>query len=496
MAMENRRPFDIAIIGAGIGGLSVGIILSLLHFRVAIIEKNALPGGLMRGYRRGGWDCPVGVHYFGSFGEGEPVRRICDYLGVTGAMQVKRMGRGGAIDRYLFDDFTFDLPEGVDPFAQALTDCFPDERRAIATLVGNLRAMADLQNSFAFFSSSPLSINPELFASLGAYLSELRASKRLRGVLGVAARWMGMSDAECPVFYHHLALVSYLLSAWRLRGSGEEMADGFVQRFAALGGTLVCGDPATAILTAPGAIRGVRLASGRVLKASQIVAAIHPKKAIELLPEGAVKPRHVRRLNELAETEGLFSLCAAVDAQAHPALPHNLFRVRTDQEGAVVDGVFYQLRRGRKGKNLLVAMTRSPYAEWRRWEQTTSGRRGPDYDREKALHADRLLSDAKQIFGSLTGAKIIDAYTPLTLRDWVNSPEGSPYGILRSMRQLPLVSVIHRLPPRGLWFAGQSALSPGVLGTLLGSLQTVRQLIGSERFACEVFARLMKESEK
>ena len=240
--MESERPYDALIIGAGIGGLSAGIILSLLRLRVAVIEKNPLPGGLMRGYRREGMDCPVGVHYFGSFGEGEPLRRICDYLGVTERMAVERMGRGGPIDRYLFDDFTFDLPEGLDAFAASLRQAFPEDRQPIAQIVDNLRAIADVQNSFAFFSPTPPLLDANLYAPLDAYLAGMNCSPGLRSVLGVAARWMGMSESECPVFYHHFALASYLLSSWRLRGSGSDLAEAFVSRFEELGGTLICGD--------------------------------------------------------------------------------------------------------------------------------------------------------------------------------------------------------------------------------------------------------------
>jgi all-trans-retinol 13,14-reductase len=485
-------PLDVLIIGSGIGGLSVGIILSLLRFRVAIIEKNPLPGGLMRGYRREGLDCPVGVHYFGSFGEGEPLRRMCDYLGVTEGMAVERMGQGGPIDRYLFDDFRFDLPEGLDNFAASLEQTFPDERQPIATIIENLRAMADVQNSFAFLSQAPPLLNSELFTSLGAYLTGMNCSPGLRSVLGVAARWMGMPESECPVFYHHFALISYLLSSWRLKGSGSDLVGAFVSRFEELGGALICGDPATAIL-APGAVmEGVRLASGRVLAAPRIVAAIHPKALLEMLPEGSVKPRHARRIRELTETEGLFAVNAAVDARTHPALPHNVFRLHADREGWIVDGVFYQLRSGREGKNLLMIIAKSPYSEWARWEDTTTGRRGAGYLEEKAGRADRLLRGAERIFGSLAGAKVLDAYTPLSLRDWVNSTDGSPYGIMRSTRQLPAASTLHRLSLAGLYFAGQNALAPGVLGTLLGSFQTVRQMIGCDRFAAEVFERLLK----
>ncbi len=494
--MESKRPYDALIIGAGIGGLSVGIILSLLGLRVAVIEKNPLAGGLMRGYRREGMECPVGVHYFGSFGEGEPLRRICDFLGVTGRMTVERMGRSGPIDRYLFDDFTFDLPEGIDAFAAALGRAFPDDRQPIAQIVDNLRATAEAQNSFAFLSPAPPLLDRNLYAPLDSYLAGMNCSGGLRSVLAVAARWMGMSESECPAFYHHFALASYLLSAWRLRGTGADLAEAFVSRFAELGGTLICGDAVTAIIAPDAGIWGVRLASGRVLHGSRLVAAIHPKKVISLLPEGAVKPRHARLVGQLAETEGLFALSAAVDAAIHPALPHNLFRLHTDREGRLSGGVFYQLRDGREGKNLLVVITKSSYAEWSRWEDTTTGSRGAAYGEAKAARAEGILRDAEGVFGSLAGAKVLDAYTPLSLRDWTGSANGSPYGIMRSMRQLPAAAALARLAPAGLYFAGQNALSPGVLGTLLGSLQAARQLIGPDRFASEVFERLMGDQGK
>jgi len=473
----------------------VGILLSLLNYRVVIVERNSLPGGLMRSYRRDGLDCPVGIHYFGSFGEGEPLRRMCDYLGVAENMAVEEMGREGPIDRYIFDDFTFDLPAGFDVFAASLERAFPGDRRPIAAIVENLRTFSNFQKAFTFFSPAPLAVDPAFFAPLGAYLSEMNCSAGLRSVLGVSARWVGMTEDECPVLYHHLALSSYLLSSWRLKGSGADLAGAFVSRFAALGGTLLCGDPVTAILAPKGAIEGVRLASGSVCSAPRVVAAIHPKKVIAMLPEGMVLPRRTRRVAELCETESLFAVNASVDAAAHPALPYNIFRLQADREGSLRGGIFHQLLRGREGRNLLVVMTKSTYAEWRRWEQTATGRRGAAYEEEKASRAGKLLRDAEAIFGSLAGAKIVDAYSPLTLRDRVDSPEGSPYGILRSLRQLPVAATLHRLAPAGLWFAGQNALSPGVLGTVLGSFHAVRQMIGADRFA-SIHEELARGHEK
>ena len=105
---------NIVIIGSGIGGLSAGILLSLLNFQVTIVEKNPLPGGLMRSYRRAGIDCPVGVHYVGALGEDEPLGKMFRVLGIPVDELFARMGQDGIIDRYIFDDLVFDLPVGID----------------------------------------------------------------------------------------------------------------------------------------------------------------------------------------------------------------------------------------------------------------------------------------------------------------------------------------------------------------------------------------------
>ncbi|MEW6334245.1 MAG: NAD(P)-binding protein [Thermodesulfobacteriota bacterium] len=489
-SLPTEAPLDALIIGSGLGGLSVGIILSRLRLRVAVVEKNPLPGGLMRSYRRGGLDCPVGIHYFGSFGQGEPLRRMCDYLGVSEKIPAERMGQAGPIDRYLFDDFSFDLPEGFDRFAESLKEACPEDRQPIAVILKNIRALAKIQHSFAFFSPSPPAVDKDLFAPMADYLAGAGCSPRLRSVMGVASRWMGMPADECPVLYHHLALASYMLSSWRLRAGGPDLAEAFVSQFEAQGGLLICGDPANGILLSGDRVVGVTLASGRVLKTERIVAAIHPKGVLPMLPDGAVLPRVVRRIRRLDDTEGLFVVNVAVDAGAHPPLPHNISRLQADRSGRLTGGEFYQLLPGRGGRNLLMIITQSPFSEWAPWQDTTTGSRGAAYGEEKARRAHRLLEGAAAVFGPLSGAAILDAYTPLTIRDWVGSPGGSPYGIMRSARQMQAATVHHHMHLKGLYFAGQNALSPGVLGTLLGSFQTVRQMIGYDRFSREVFEPL------
>ena len=94
----------------------------------------------------------------------------------------------------------------------------------------------------------------------------------------------------------------------------------------------------------------------------------------------------------------------------------------------------------------------------------------------------QLINEAQETLGSFKGLKVLDSYTPLTLRDWVNSPEGSAYGVLRSSSQLLATALLNRTSVKGLFLAGQNVVAPGVIGTIIGSFRTVKTIIGSEQF--------------
>jgi phytoene dehydrogenase-like protein len=265
------------------------------------------------------------------------------------------------------------------------------------------------------------------------------------------------------------------------------MADVFTRRFQELGGKLILNDGCEKIILDGGKIAGVRLKSGINLGADTVVASVHPKILLDMLEPDALKSSYRQRILNLKETEGVIAVQISVDASAHSEIDHNIYRLYTDEKGLLKDGIFYQLRQGNdKGANLVSIITRSLYSEWSKWENTLSGRRGKDYEEKKLSIGQDLLQKANEVFGSLKNARILDVYTPLTLRDYMNCPEGSCYGVLRSSGQLLKVASLSKLPISGLFLAGQNAMAPGVLGTILGSFNAVRQIIGAPRFAKEI----------
>jgi all-trans-retinol 13,14-reductase len=178
---------------------------------------------------------------------------------------------------------------------------------------------------------------------------------------------------------------------------------------------------------------------------------------------------------------------ALVPADRHAAIPHNEFLIQVEPSGDIRDLIYRQLRpSGRPRQLLLTLLTSGHDSQWQRWQHTRTGRRGDEYIRAKTDLAHELIGRIEKISGNLAGLEVLDVSTPLTTRDWVDSPNGSAYGVMHSTRQLLSAALLNRTSVKGLYLAGQSVLAPGILGTILGSFATVQFIVGPTRFKREV----------
>lgn len=380
------------------------------------------------------------------------------------------------------------MPTGIAAYEAGLNAAFPTQEAQVAALMALVRRSADQLDRLAFlYADQPMEYWIDQTEPLGAIFDRLGCSPGLRAVFGLPSVLIGVPPAVCPQFYHTMTLASYLLSAWRLEGHGVTLAEVCCQRLTSLGGRLRTGETVAGIRSADGQVRGVVLDSGETLDADIVIGAIHPKAMMGLLEPGAVKATYRRRIMGLKDTLGMMAVHALVPADRHPVISPNLFVVQSDPHGDVRDLIYLQLRpSGAPGQNLLTLITSGHDELWQAWRQTRSGRRGPDYLKEKMGLALRLIGRIEMIMGPFHDLQLLDIFTPLTIRDWVNSPEGSAYGVMRSSEQLLSAALLNRTSLRGLFLAGQSVLAPGVLGTMLGSFTTVQFVVGAERFRREV----------
>ncbi|MBP9690735.1 FAD-dependent oxidoreductase [Candidatus Woesebacteria bacterium] len=73
----------IAIIGAGLTGLTAGYELQKKGHTVTIFEKEKIPGGLAIGFQKALWEWPLEKHYHHIFESDTAIRNLAEEIGVT-----------------------------------------------------------------------------------------------------------------------------------------------------------------------------------------------------------------------------------------------------------------------------------------------------------------------------------------------------------------------------------------------------------------------------
>ena len=115
---------NIIVIGAGIGGLSVGAFLAGRGYRVTIFEKNPVYGGYCQGFKRKGFLINPSVLRVGTKECADRIDGYCDQLGMKKQEWLKYS------DTYLFGA-NRRIELGTETLEQGLIKCFPEEESRI-----------------------------------------------------------------------------------------------------------------------------------------------------------------------------------------------------------------------------------------------------------------------------------------------------------------------------------------------------------------------------
>jgi phytoene dehydrogenase-like protein len=136
------KPFDVIVVGAGLGGLTAAALLSRAGRRTLVLERNAAIGGAASTYKVGDLMVEGSLHETSDPRDPiDPKNAILDRIGVLDALTWVPTGavyevRGGPVGR------PFVLPDGFDTARAALFDRFPSSRSGAAAILGDLERIA------------------------------------------------------------------------------------------------------------------------------------------------------------------------------------------------------------------------------------------------------------------------------------------------------------------------------------------------------------------
>ncbi|MBQ1652003.1 MAG: NAD(P)/FAD-dependent oxidoreductase, partial [Paludibacteraceae bacterium] len=204
--------YDVVIIGAGLGGLECGYILSKNGMKVCIVEREREIGGCIQSFKRGGSTFDTGFHYVGALDEGESLYRLFTYLNLMGLPWVRL---DDDFDHVHIDGSEYIFRSGHEAFLEEMSSRFPHQRENLKKYVATLKKVGDnIFGSLApkgddFFTTSMFGVSAK------AFIEETITDQRLRDVLCGTSLKLELAE-KLPLYTFAQINDSFLRGAYRL----------------------------------------------------------------------------------------------------------------------------------------------------------------------------------------------------------------------------------------------------------------------------------------
>lgn len=483
--------YDVVIAGGGLGGLECAYILAKHGMGVCVVEKERRVGGCLQMFKRGGMEFDTGFHYVGSMGEGEPLRRIFDYFNLSDTLPWVRMDEGG-FDEVVIGGEHYMFANGYERFAETLGERFPKERGNVERYAEMLRAVGEgIERSFDAREAEDV-YGRSLFArSAYEYLHETFGDERLIEVLSGTSLKMELDAERLPLYVFAQINSSFVRSAWRLRGGGQQLADHIAADIRAMGGVVLTGRGVTGVTEDAEGLTGVVLEDGERIEGDWFVSGVHPAVTMGWLSESRLVRRVYRnRLAGLRNTFGMFTVNCRLKPNTVRYRNRNIYVYGTGDVwnvgkrvwDGVPQGVMVSFPPPRDGGewaecvDILMPMRCEDAAVW---AGGVPMHRSAEYEEMKEVTARRCIEMAAREVPELeTGIERYYTSTPLTYEHYTGAPGGTAYGVAKDWRGLMYTLLTPRTPVRNLLLTGQSLNLHGVLGVSMTSFFTCQEILG------------------
>ncbi len=513
---------DVAIVGAGPGGLMAGAILARSGLKVAIFDQHYVAGGCATMFERGRsdarWRFDVGLHYIGDCGPTGKIPSLLRQVGVT--LEYAELDPDG-FDTIVLPGMRFRIPVGHEKYRQRLYEHFPKEKKGIDRYVQLLleidrttRKMESAGGKLGFGMAVDTLLHGRLLlryqnATIAQVLDDCTQDKALRAVLLGQSGDYGVPPSQASAMLHCGLANHYFHGAYYPKGGGQTIADSLADTIEAAGGTvhLRCGiakiriedGKAVGVLTEEvhGASHDVR--AKLVLSNADMKATLLKLVGPEQLPDS-----WVQKADQMQMGGALFLSCFGLqgtaaenglsasnfwqfddyDAEryyadaATGALPRGCYVTSGTAKDPTTPG---HAPDGMTGVEVMALSAGKPEA----WGVTPeslwndSYRKNPVYLARKQAVEDDLLRRLDGLCPGAAGRVVFkESATPLTHTRFTRATDGTGYGLAAIPAQFLRNRPGYRGPMAGLYFCGASTRAGhGIVGAMMSGEQAAKRIL-------------------
>ncbi len=486
------KKYDHIVVGSGISGLTMSLLLAMSGRKILLIEKSPRIGGSLSRFTRIGIPFETGFHFTGGLQEGGILSDILEFLGMRDAVEPIFLSSPSE-NQFIFESAgrTFEHPNGIKNVIEQFKTYFPDDALAVDRYFEMVQSVCNRTPSLNIRANTITLPNlDEDYVSLDEVLSGLTSNKLLRGLLSGYAMCYGVRPSEISFANHSRMVLNFYESIAFVKEGGDAFVKAFQEKFKEYDVDIRCGTFMTELADIRSSIvNRFVLNTGEEVSADSCVFTIHPLDILKLLPEKYYSRAFASRVEGFESSIGFFSVFGMLkegsrdpnpDASIMSLFPDADINKLLDPAYAGTPALVLIKSPNQAGRKGLCILEPSFVEHVAAWRDSSRGMRPQSYLDYKKARLDAIREHLCSVIPAFHDSlEFSDAGSILTFKDYLNSPDGSAYGVKQKLRQFNLIG---KLPLHNLFAAGQSALLPGIIGAMMSSLIVGRAVIGKEHY--------------
>jgi all-trans-retinol 13,14-reductase len=494
---------SVVIIGGGIGGLVSACLLSKEGYKVTVLEKHNRIGGGLHCFDKYGTVFESGIHYVSGFQEGGALYKLFKYLGILDKIHIMPLDNNGFDVLHIGDDnrkYVFGV--GKENFINILSKDFPDEKENIANY---LDAIYDICNSIPLYNLKPINsrigyFKEEFLVPVGQFIESFIQNEKLKDVLVWNNCLYAGNKNFTPIYIHALVTKFYIEGASRFVGGSQHLADAMVELIEQNGGDVYLSAKVNNIVVENKKVTKIVTDNGLVFTADYYISSIHPAVMLDMIDPNQIQRAYRERLQNLENTYSAFIVFVDLKPDSFPFLNYNYYYYKDYKQ--VWDSINYEdensyppgfmlttppsVNQSKYADRLIVSCVMK-YDDVKQWENTSVGHRDAAYYLFKQKIENKMLDLVEQAFPSFRQSiNHVFSSTPLTIRDYFGSKNGSLYGYKKDCTDIVKTQIMPRTKIENLLLTGQNLSLHGIIGVPLSAIVTVGELVGFDNLITKI----------
>ncbi len=511
--MTGSSHYDYVIIGAGMGGLTVGALLAHRGARVAVVEAHEYPGGYCHTFPMGDYRFCAAVHYIFSCGEGEPVYNLLRKLGLHEAITFERLNPEG------YDHFScpsanlrFRIPSGLTKWGERLCDRFPNEASQIRSFFHTINTLAlQLDNVPGrlgpFEIARSLLAHPQLVQliryrgyTLQRLYDDYRLSTQVQAIVSAQVGDVGLPPNQVSLLIWVALIARYSDGAYYPTEHFSSLVDGLAETISQKPGCLLSlKTEITSARLENGRLAAVISSDGREFRGDRFICNADPQWFVSMVGQQHFPSQYLKKVKTeySAASVSIYLGVKDIDLRDYgfgnwnvwhyPHLNINEVYEAQHQRNDLSDPWLFmstptlcspnaKSKHAPSGEQILELITTCAYEPFEAKKATNvreyTARKNEVRNRMlEVVEANYVPKLRKHLAMRVTG-------TPTTNRRYVWAPRGNIYGSALTPQNVDASRLGPKSPIDNLFFTGASAAFPSVGGTVSGGERLYTELTG------------------